>query len=285
MFQYAFGKMLALKNGALLKLDTTLLRDRSPLETHVYREYDLDIFDTEQAFASKQEVEYFNGMPGGSVFQRASFKLLKLVKPRNLVVQNGHAFIKDHLFLPDNTCLAGRWQSSFYFKDAEEKVRKDFSIKTSLLNNSEINSAILRASSAVAIHVRRGDYISNELYKKNIGALDLSYYKNAVSYLNSKIQDAECFVFSDDIEWCESNLGFLPRVNFVRSERSKKGMANDLHSISSCKHHIISNSTFSWWGAYLSKVQNKIVIAPKKWALNQGYAPPYIIPDSWKIIE
>ena len=99
--------------------------------------------------------------------------------------------------------------------------------------------------------------------------------------LAGRLDNPEFFIFSEDIEWSISNLQFLPNATFVRTEKSKKGVAEDMELITLCKHHIISNSTFSWWGAYLSIFPEKIVIAPTLWAEDPDFIPPYILPENW----
>lgn len=285
MFQYAFGKMLAEKNNSKLKLDFTLLLERKPGEQFVYRDLDLDIFQFEPVFADPREIAFYNGYPSGSILQKAFFKISTIFRPRNLVIQQNHDFDYNHLNINDNSCIVGRWQSERYFLPIKEKILKDFKIKPEFLLNTEYESLIKNSENPVSVHVRRGDYISNEFYRNKIGPLDESFYQKAYKKIISKVHNASFFIFSEDIEWCKKNLSYIKNAKFISPLKSKKGTATDMFLISLCRHHIISNSTFSWWGAYLSLHEDKVVIAPAKWAKDKDFIPPYIHPSDWIIID
>ncbi|MGZ4042514.1 MAG: alpha-1,2-fucosyltransferase [Bacteroidia bacterium] len=287
MFQYAFGKMLSKKNHTVLKIDTSLLRENMNQKNVVVRNFDLDIFNVTKEFATDKEIVHFNGYPKGTLLQRTWFKIAKSVIPRNLLIQDKHIFNPAHLNAPDNTCIVGRWQSELYFKDALKDVLHDFEIKKEWLLNTVFKEQILKSKNPVSVHVRREDYVvdeNNNVIRSGLvnGNLGIEYYKETVKYIQSKIEGPTFFVFSEDMEWCQANLGFIPNAIFVKTEKNKKGMAEDMYLIGLCKHHITSHSTFSWWGAYLSKHADKTVIAPKQWSnTSDEFTPPYIIPDNW----
>lgn len=281
MFQYAFGKMLAIKNSTDLQLDLSLLGKVNDGGKIIAREFDLDIFDIPFQFANQKEIESFNGYPDGSVLKRLWFKFSKLWSGKKLVLQENHHFLPNYLLLKDNTCVVGRWQSAIYFDAIESEIRKAFVVKNAFRLHSSYSERISNSASSIAIHVRRGDYVSNDFYKEHIGALDENYYKQAYDWMCSRISEPRFFIFSQDLEWCKSQLGFVKDAVFVSNESSKKGVAEDLHLLMSCKHHIISNSTFSWWGAYLSSNTEKIVVAPKIWANHKDFVPEFILPDEW----
>ncbi len=287
MFQYAFGKMLAKKNNTNLKIDTSLLIDAIQQKGAVIRNFDLDIFNITQEFATQKEITRFNGYPKGTLFERIYFKVSKLFSNANLLIQHQHTFNKQHLNVPNNTCIVGRWQSELYFKEAITEVVTDFEIKQSWLLNTEFTQHILANKNAVSVHVRREDYVvdeNNNVVRSGLvnGNLGLDYYVEAIKYIQSKIETPTFFIFSEDMEWCQNNLQFITNAIYVKTEKTKKGMAEDLHLIGLCKHHITSHSTFSWWGAYLSKNNSKIVIAPKQWSnTSSEFAPPHIIPTNW----
>ncbi|MDR2407204.1 MAG: alpha-1,2-fucosyltransferase [Bacteroidales bacterium] len=160
--------------------------------------------------------------------------------------------------------LDGYWQNELYFKDCEDIVRRKYQFITPLdLKNNDLKNKICSVNS-VSIHVRRGDYLKHKMY---LGLCDKDYYVNAISYMKKKIDHPVFFVFSNDINWCKSNLRDV--INDSCSEYidwNKKGKSYiDMQLMSICKHNIIANSSFSWWGAWLNNNIDKIVIAPKKW--------------------
>jgi hypothetical protein len=157
---------------------------------------------------------------------------------------------------PDNVNLHGYYQSEKYFKHIEESIRKDFKFKDYILEPCVNN---FHFDEIIALHVRRSDYVSNST---NHPLCDISYYKKALTYFDSNIP---VMIFSDDIRWCEYQPLF-ESDRFMISE-SNDG-AVDLCLMSMCNYHIIANSSFSWWGAWLAK--SKKVIAPSQWFGTEG---------------
>jgi spore coat polysaccharide biosynthesis predicted glycosyltransferase SpsG len=105
----------------------------------------------------------------------------------------------------------------------------------------------------------------------------MEYYTAAVQRLYEKHQDIELFIFSDDISWCRNNLTFRQPLHFVETNNA----ASDLYLMSQCRHNIIANSSFSWWGAWLNQNHDKIIIAPKQWIADKSVDTKDIIPESW----
>jgi len=277
MFQYAFGKYLSERNNTELLIDTTLLKDRKEKEYSVFREFDLDIFDINFKYVSKKTI--FNyGCIDGYFINKILRKIKQIFKKPNVVIQHNHDFDINHLTIGNNTCIVGRWQSYKYFEGIN--VKDLFKFKENLLEkNVSIRNQIIHTNS-VAIHFRRGDYVSNKFYAKKIGALDISYYIKAIALIKDKVEKPIFFIFSDDIKWVKKNLvKDIDNVFFIEQDKNKRGMKDDLQLMSICKNHIISNSTFAWWGAYLAN--SNMVIAPKQWAKAPEFIPPYIYPENW----
>jgi len=116
---------------------------------------------------------------------------------------------------------------------------------------------------SVGIHVRRGDYVYDSTVSTAHGVCSLDYYRDAVSYIQGKVNDPVFFVFSDDMEWVKAELKPLGRFIFVDHNNGENGF-EDLRLISRCRHQVIANSSFSWWGAWLNPGSGKIVVAPRK---------------------
>jgi hypothetical protein len=183
------------------------------------------------------------------------------------------------LSLPDGVYLDGFWQSEKYFLDIEPTLRKEFSLRKAASPRSLDLANQISSSNAVGLHVRRGDYLSQDKMEFH-GVCSLDYYIAAVSIISSKIPAPHFFVFSDDPEWAVENLRLSYLTTFVRDADGNKPYEH-IWAMSLCKHHIIANSSFSWWGAWLSVNPEKIVIAPKQWFRLQTLDSKDIVPERW----
>lgn len=183
----------------------------------------------------------------------------------------------------DETCLKGGypfvryngfWQSEDYFKPIEQKIRDAFVFREELLSKKTKEEAlILQNCDSVAIHVRRGDYLK----LKHYGLCSITYYNEAISFMRGRVPNLKFVFFSDDIEWVKRHLK-CDGASYVSRNRGKDSW-QDMYLMSCCKHNIIANSTFSWWGAWLNSNKEKIVIAPKPWV---DFSPDYdIVPKEW----
>ncbi len=145
-----------------------------------------------------------------------------------------------------------------YFCNSNDIIKKDFTFKTELddLNQKLIDK--IRTSNSVSIHVRHGDY-----KKYGFSILPIEYYKKAVSLINNRIEKPVYYVFSDDKDYIMNAFDFLDNVVLV-TNNSGKISYKDMQLMSQCKHNIIANSGFSFWGAWLNNNPDKIVIAPQK---------------------
>jgi hypothetical protein len=175
---------------------------------------------------------------------------------------------------------SGYWQSEKYFENAEDIIRQQFSFNDKLIN--EKNKALIKQylnKNTVSIHIRRGDYVTNT--DANIllgGSCDLSYYENAISYIKKNVSQPYFQFFSDDIDWVREHFIDLGNVQFIDWNHQTDSW-QDMMLMSKCKHNVIANSSFSWWGAWLNNNANKIVIAPSKWF--NSHETLDIVPENW----
>lgn len=285
MFQYAFAISLAKKNNTQIKIDTTLLEDRnSPNEVVTHRDLLLDkVFTIHLDIATKKEIEYFNGKKYNNIIGKIFNKIKLMLQRPILIIEKNNGFKPEYLLVNDNVCLIGAFQSEYYFEEHKRDIKTIFSFKNKILDISTNLVQKLGKENSVAIHVRRGDYVSSPLYSKTIGALPFTYYENAIQFITEKIESPVFYIFSDDLNWCKENFKSNTIVfNFVDDEHAGKYAANYLQIMTYCKHFIISNSTYSWWGAWLSKNEdNKIVIAPQRWFLDTSLNGNDIVPNNW----
>lgn len=174
----------------------------------------------------------------------------------------------------------GYWQNEGYIKPIADRVKSDFKFDSTKLSleNRRIEEQILSGQS-VAIHIRRGDYVSLPAAAALHGGLcTLDYYKRAIAYVQDHLRETiNFYLFSDDTEWVEENFN-LPNQTII-SHNFGENSWQDMYLISKCKHQIIANSSFSWWGAWLNNNPEKIVIAPKRWLNN--HIETDIVPTNW----
>lgn len=184
--------------------------------------------------------------------------------------------IKSVIDPKSNINFNGFFQSEKYFENNRDAILNLFTIKSEIMSSSEKIYSFIKnkfpTDIIVSLHVRRDDYL--KLSHKHVN-LSMEYYKRAVKKLNQIIGDFKLIVFSDEIDWCKNNL-FFDNIIFY----SDNNCYVDLCLMSMFDHNIIANSTFSWWGAYLNKNKNKIVISPKKW-FHLPFNNPDINPSDW----
>jgi Glycosyl transferase family 11 len=278
MFQYAAGYALAKKNNTSLKLD---LSDFQNYQLH--QGYELDnVFGINMLTATSEDVKETIGW-------FLHFKNVRRIVRRIIFF---HALFKNLIFEPHfhlwskfktinhKAYLQGYWQSEKYFSDYSTHIREKFQFKPIL--NADTLDLIeeIKKHNSISIHIRRGDYVTDKKNHSVMAICSIKYYEAAIEYfLNSSINNVVFYVFSDDIDWAKNNLRIERQHYFVEHN---KGNSNyiDMQLMSNCKHHIISNSTFSWWGAWLNASDQKIVIAPKLWFVN-GFNDNDLIPAEW----
>jgi len=267
MFQYAIGRALAIKNNTILGLDVSMLLDRTPRENFTFREYDLDIFAVEATVLPQTEVK--------SQTRVMLEKVKNTILPKSGIEKSYH-FDESALDLKDGTYLQGYWQSYKYFASVADIIRKDFTLITPLLEHIQTLKEKIINENSVCLHVRRGDYVGNA----NHDVVDSEYYTKAVELMKSKITIDHLYVFSNDVEWCHSNLSFGTPMTIVGEEYRGHKESGHFELMRACRHSIIANSSFSWWAAWLGDRSDKIVLAPKRW-FGGDRTTPDLIPDHW----
>ncbi|MES2893445.1 MAG: alpha-1,2-fucosyltransferase [Bacteroidota bacterium] len=278
MFQYAAAKALSVSNNVVLKLDTSHFENPPPGETT--RSYRLHIFpNIREELATEQEIARLRPVFKTSVWNRLYKKINQQVYNFNKYykTESGPASGPIQPADPSSAYLDGYWQSENYFVDHATVIRESFSLHQVSQNSSlqDLMARIHREQS-VSVHIRRGDYVTSVATNAYHGVLGVDYYKNAIDGLQASVgHEPHFFIFSDDIDWCKNNL----QITFPHTYVSTGEDFYDLYLMSICKHHIIANSSFSWWGAWLSASPDKQVIAPAKWFSKRDAGN--IIPVSW----
>lgn len=283
LFQFIIGYILAKKNKINLRINIASFNTD-------HRQFMLDRFP-EICKLNIPKIKYFNHFAKIYFYLYSKFlKILKILKvykfvnylfflEKNEFEKSPFIFNKDLLkknFIK-NITIIGFFQSEKYFIYYKKIVLKLFKfpeIKNKFFQNY---LDLIKNKNSVAIHIRRGDYLKPKP-KSFHGILGENYYKKCISYVKRRVKNPIFFIFSDDIKLVNKTFFFFNDEKFVFIDT--KSSINDLNLMSNCKHFIIANSTFSWWGAWLSKNKNKIVCAPKKW-VRAKISTPDIIPKSW----
>ena len=279
MFQYAIGKKLSLLNKTKLKLDLSFLLDRTPRSNFTYRDYNLNIFNLTIESATPKEIKPFVNYLGSKI-KRKIYTHLFLGKNNKYINEKQLTCDPDIFKLTGNIYLDGYWQTEKYFNDIKNILYNDFTIKIPQDEKNQEIAKIIKNSNSVSIHIRRGDYIENKQTYNIHGICDLDYYYNCINLLLKQLKNPYFFIFSDDHQWAKENLKLDYPMTFVDHNNASKNY-EDLRLMSQCKHNIIANSTFSWWGAWLNQNPNKIVYAPQKWFNDSSRDTKDLIPDQW----
>lgn len=285
MFQYAAGRSLALAKGVALKLDISALASPGPGE-QTRRDYSLGCFALPAGMASRAEVEALLHPLGRGLAGRLLARVERL-RPRH--ARRLYHFEHPGLFDPNffragrNVYLAGYWQSEKYFNRYEEILRGDFQVKRALAGENARLAELARGMESVSLHVRRQDYVTNAQHSRTHGTCPTAYYDAAMALVRQRVASPVYFVFSDDMAWCRANLRFAGPAHFVEHNPGDRAY-EDLRLMSLCKHHIVANSSFSWWGAWLNPNREKIVIAPWKWFRDYTRASRDLVPEGWERI-
>ena len=276
MFQYAAARRLALRHDVPLKLDLSFLEGDQNGNTP--RRFALDCFAINAGKASRREVVLMSGQAATrpeTFLARVSRKICHYTDYRERFFR----FDPKVLCLPDNTYLEGYWQSEQYYTDYAETIRREFMVKQPLLGRNRELADEIRSVNAVSVHIRRGDYVTDLGTNAVHGLCSTEYYRKAEEMIVQSVEKPVFFVFSDDPEWVEVN--FEPRCPVIYSNRNGEVPYEDLRLMSLCRHHIIANSSFSWWGAWLSVNPDKIVIAPERWFNDPSINTVDLIPVGW----
>jgi len=273
MFQYAVARAIALRFDVELKLDISGFAD------YPLRRYELDQFPISAKLASIMDLSHF----GLRHYQRSDWqhRLRRWITGRDWPVYREPQFNFDPLAkqLHPPIYLDGYWQSEQYFIDFADILRREFTPQAPLEPENQDIADLIDSVNAVSLHIRRGDYVGNAHTSQYHGTCTLDYYQAAMDHIAGQVASPHFFVFSDELDWARAHLHCHFPMTFVNANSPERGY-RDMQLMSRCRHHIVANSSFSWWGAWLNPKQEKIVVAPKKW-FNTGLDTRDLVPDAW----
>jgi hypothetical protein len=282
MFQYAAAKSLAYRHNVPLFLDLSFLKKNNVSNLHfTARNFQLDTFVLDCAIADTHLIN--------KIFNKGFLNKMKSKLSKNKInIYNEHSFTYDTNWvnLKPPVYLDGYFQSEKYFSETKNVVLADFKFNypVTSLQNMELLT-LIADNNSVALHIRRGDYVSKKSTNDFHGICSLDYYNEAIAYMKLQFDNLKIFVFSDDLEWAKENVVKEHRnyASLVSFNTAPENCWKDMFLMSKCKHHIIANSSFSWWGAWLAHHPEQVVITPRDWfnTASEFYNTKDLIPDRW----
>jgi hypothetical protein len=261
MFQYACARALAARLDTELTLDISYFTNQNRIAP---RKYELDRLSID-AHVTSVPVRRRWPSPFGRLPRRHP----------PVVEENSPRFQPPLRDAPDGVLLSGYWQSERYFVEQSDLIRSHFRFRDELSPQKQDIAESMTRERAVSLHIRRGDYVGSERHP----ILTLDYYRQATAYIAARVESPHFFVFSDDPEWSRTNLDLDHPTTIV--EPLPDSDWQDLWLISRCESHILANSSFSWWGAWLDPRPDKIVVAPTRWFGDESRDTSKLLPDGW----
>jgi hypothetical protein len=271
MFQYASARALSIKYGSPLKLDLTWFDKQ-----HLHNGYELNKFNIKAEIASIDDIKLFGGNANNLI--KAFKNRLGIHNSRYILEPNYHYYVGFESLSPP-VYLHGYWQSYKYFDQYMEKIRSELTPVLELSKESQLIAQDLADVNSVSIHIRRGDYVSDKKINAVHGVLDLTYYFKAINFLVEKLKYPHFYIFSDDPLWVKENLNLKFPTSYISHNIGERSF-EDMQLMRLCKHNIIANSSFSWWGAWLNEDDKKTVIAPANWFKNSKPTTD-LLPANW----
>lgn len=255
MFQYALAKQLQ-HLGKKVKIDNSQLQYNNDFN-------ELGIFGIDFEEATQEEVAKY-----GDCNKSLWHKILRhtIGYKKSHYLERGMEYHPE-VFALDEKYIDGYWQTEMYFKEIESDIRKLYRFPE---DDNPLNMEVkekMAATTSVALHIRRGDYLSKEVKRLYGIPCDEQYYQKAIAYFCEKYENVHFFVFTNDKEWVKENFKAARKMTFVDWNNGKNSF-RDMELMSCCKHNVIANSSFSWWSAWLNSNKDKEVIAPKVWFEN-----------------
>jgi hypothetical protein len=275
MFQYALGRRLHHDNGCEL---ITFFEDRYKLAN---RAFGLENFQTVSRRATQKELHDI----GPERRIRRRLKVMLGMRIERHVYREKVPFVFDPsaVDINESVYFIGFWQSYHYFNTIRESLIAEFALKAPTPDFDEALKQIAQSErQTVSVHIRRTDYLNPA---SGFQPLALTYYHSALEWMKAKVGNFQLFIFSDDPEWARRELKAMGYVSASMVSGTGLSDAEELVLMSKCQHHVIANSSFSWWGAWLNTDAAKNIVAPARWnGSDTSIAVRDLIPAEWKMI-
>lgn len=286
-FQYAFAKALSLKLNKQLLIDTSYFYARyHPVKNQGFLyPYRLSNFNVTEDQTTGLFKEYIGASTRYKKIQRLIVALQKIPLLNKLwptIITHTNFDFDKAASSSDTQILSGFWQKFDIIEEYADEIASSFDMQKEVSQENIGYFDDIKSSNSVSVHFRRGDYVNNPNVVANYARLSPEYFQEAINTVRKHVgDDIKLFVFSDDIIWVEKTIKFDCPVVFVKSQAQDY---EDQFLMSSCKHNIISNSTFSWWAGWLNKNPEKVVVAPEIWFASPERKDDIYYPSSWKTV-
>ncbi|GAB2698807.1 alpha-1,2-fucosyltransferase [Mucilaginibacter koreensis] len=269
MFQYAAAKGISGRQPVYVDL-SFLAQQTEATDTFTPRKFELNLFSNATYTIANNFIHdiftakswFWNGMR-------------RLLLPKASITTDETPLSSLTSSAPPNLYLDGYFQDERYFRHIRDIISEEFTFPHLNERDALLENEIKDSHNPVSVHIRRGDYLKPAVGAYH-GVLPVKYYEDAAAVIEQQITSPSYFIFSDDIHWCHEHLSCFNHGRFI-SANSRESWV-DMYLMTLCRHHIIANSSYSWWGAWLSKHPKKVVIAPEKWFSNQT---SNIVPEQW----
>lgn len=273
MFQYAFAAQLAARHASRVIVDPYWFDH--PLRGETPRTLDIMQLQVECDVADAATMRRWKMMR-----LRFARRLPSFLLPPSLVMECGNGVDQVALAAPNNSYLRGFWQSEQYFQDIATSLAAQFVPKAAPSSQDHALLERMAGGHAVSLHVRRGDYVSLASAAAYHGTCSPAYYRQAIDHILQRREGCRFFVFSDDPRWAAENLDIAAETHYV-AHNGAADAVQDMRLMSRCQDHIIANSSFSWWGAWLAEQRHDdgIIIAPRQWLAGRDAID--IVPARW----
>jgi len=246
------------------------------------RPFQLDAFRIETPMHTATPLELF-ACTVNPRLRPLSDQMMRATSSRFWAGPGLHSFAPELPFqkLPAHLYLRSYFEAAGYAESLANELRKELQLRTDATGkNAETLEAIAASRCAVSVHVRRGDFI----VAGSDHSQPMNYYEQLWKIVLEENADVDFFIFSDDMEYCRAHLPIEGRRHFV--DHNGTGNAwEDMRLMSACRKHVITNSTFSWWGAWLDPRVDKEVLAPKYWRNTPDSYFPELFPAGWRAID
>lgn len=279
LFQYAYGYSLAKRLGTELRLDISFYH-RQTLRKPVLLKLNID----EKTVLPDEEIpeliRFLNTKNPNRIIRIPSFSKFPVGGGFTYLKESRRRYHKKiHTYHQDNTYIDGYWQCEKYFKDYTDDLRRQFSIDLS--EHEEIMGVIeeIQSCNSISLHIRRGDYVNKRKFYSNLILLGDQYFQDALETAINAVQDPVIYVFTDDVDWVRQHFTINAKYKMI-SDMIQCSDVEELLLMSKCRNHITSNSTYSWWAAWLNDNPEKQV-----WSPDKGWGNKHVLPEDWHRIE
>ncbi len=271
MFQYAAALQLA------TRVKTGVSFDLSDYAFHPDRSFSLDVFGIQKN--EYRQTWPLRMMSRVKLFRRRGWDQIK-PKLKSYLEPHFH-YDPNFEHLRDQTYLIGYFQSEKYFSDIRQELRSVFQFKIKRPDLTMAFEKEIKSTNAVSIHIRRGDYVSNPKTLEFHGLVSNDYYLAAINKMQEARGHCTFFIFSDDPDWARNwATNHVPNGSIVISSAEMYD-SDEMYLMSQCKHHIMANSSFSWWASWLNTCPNKLSIAPQSWFKDKTHNPNDLYMQEW----